>query len=144
MPRAHLIINALAKLINGPSSSGMGDPYHPTWSAGGYGLSWLSCTILWNLHNNTLKGNMTLECTWVTHKSVRHSALRDTKHLFNFKTNSRNQLPPEFCAITPDSATPPKHKHLSVVYELQVQILFGPRQSWPTHHLALNMRHQCI
>jgi len=32
---------------------------------------------------------------------------------FNFKKISRNQLPPEFCAITPGAATSPKHKHLS-------------------------------
>jgi hypothetical protein len=144
MPRAHLIINALAKLINGPSSSGMGDPYHPTWSAGGYGLSWLSCTILWNLHNNTLKGNMTLECTWVTHKSVRHSALRDIKHSVQLQNKFKKPTPSRILCYHTWLSTPPKHKHLSVLYEHQVQILFGPRQSWPTHHLALNMRHQCI
>jgi len=41
--------------------------------------------------------------------------------MFNFKTNSRNQLPLEFCAIAPGSATSLKHKHLSVLYELLPQ-----------------------
>jgi hypothetical protein len=44
---------------------------------------------------------------------------------FNLKKNSRNQLPPKFCAITPGSATSPKYKHLVNEHNMEQVRLCG-------------------